>query len=86
MLKVSLADLDQFESQYPGIKEAVLRFDAASLPVCSACHSLRTAEVHVGINGRTMTIAAATTKFQLVPEDPPGRFFCVDCRRYFDGE
>lgn len=85
MLKVSPADLDQFESQYPGIKGQILLFEAASLPACSACHSIRTAEVQVGISGRTMTIAAATTRVQLVPEDPPGKFFCVDCRRYFDG-
>ena len=87
MLKVSQADLDQFESEYPGIGREIMAFEAATLPGCPHCHSTRTAIVHVGIIARTMTVATATSKFQLVPDGPrPGKFYCSECRRYFDGD
>jgi len=85
MLKVKQADLNRFESQYPGIVKQIMSFESAILPGCPLCHSTNTAIVEVGIIAWTMTIAAATSKCQLVPEQPkPAEFYCGDCRRYFD--
>jgi hypothetical protein len=85
MLKVTQADLIRFESQYPGITKQIMSFESAMLPNCPRCRSTHTAVVEVGIIARTMTIAAATSKCQLVPEEPkPAEFYCGGCRRYFD--
>jgi Lon protease-like protein len=87
MLKVKQSDLKRFESIYPGITKQIMSFESAMLPVCPICDSTRTAIVEVGIIARTMTIAAATSKCQLVPDEPkPAEFYCGDCRRYFDAE
>jgi len=84
VLKVSQADLNRFESEYPGIGTEIAIFEAAILPACPRCNSSNTAIVDVGIIARTMTVAAATSKYQLVPDEPrPGEFYCAACRRYF---
>lgn len=85
MLKVNLKDLDRWEINYPGIKETILRFENAILPACTQCGSTDTADVQVGIIGRTIHIGAATTKFKLIANGPrPGRFFCNSCNRFFN--
>jgi len=85
VLKVTQADLNRFESEFPGIGMEISRFEKAILPACPRCDSSNTAIVAVGIVARTMTVAAATSKYQLVPDAPrPGEFYCTDCRRYFD--
>jgi hypothetical protein len=85
MLKVKPSDLEGFERSHPGIRTQILRIESALLPACPACDSTNTADVEVGLVGRTLSIASATTKFHLVPYGPkPGDFFCRDCRRYFD--
>jgi hypothetical protein len=44
-----------------------------------------TASVQVGVIGRTITMAAATSKFKLVANGPkPGTYFCQACRGFFD--
>ena len=85
MLKVNQADLNRFESEYPGIRAEIICFEAAILPRCRRCDSPNTAIVDVGIIARTMTVAAATSKYRLVPKEPrPGKFYCGDCKQYFD--
>jgi hypothetical protein len=74
------------EERYPGITEMIKRFEDAKLPPCPHCGSVNTAHVQVGIIGRTMTIAAFTKKFKLVPNmsDRLGKYFCNECGKYFD--
>ncbi len=68
-----------------GIRETILRFEEAILSPCPSCGADSTADVQCGIIGRTINIAAATTKFKLVPNGPrPGRYFCNSCQTFFD--
>lgn len=85
MLKADKQRLSHMEAQYPGIEKQVRYFEQAKLPSCPRCASPDTAAVQVGIIGRTINIAGATTKFRLIPNGPkPGRYFCNACERYFD--
>ena len=85
MLKIDKEALDHMEKEYPGIGEAILRFEKTTLPVCSRCVSENTAAVQCGIIGRTINIAAATTKFKLIANGPkPGAYFCNTCNEFFN--
>lgn len=85
MLRFDLDSLASLESQYPGIIDSIRRFEEAVIPSCPFCNSGDTADVQVGIIGRTINIAAATTKFHLIPNPPkPGNFFCNSCKKYFN--
>lgn len=79
------ASLSTIESQYPGITEQYDRYEAEELPPCSHCGSKDTARVHVGIIGRTILLAGSR-KFKLVPNgsDRKGKYFCNDCKKFFD--
>jgi hypothetical protein len=84
MLKVDDEWIARVEARYPGFTENVRRFEEAALPVCSHCGSEDTADVQCGVIGRTIHIAAATTKFKLLANGPkPGEFFCNACGQYF---
>lgn len=84
MLKIDSDTLDELESKYPGIREQILRFERATVPACPRCGSEDTAEVNVGIVGRTINIAAATTKIELMANGPkPGDYFCNACDEFF---
>jgi hypothetical protein len=81
------ARLDNFEKDYPGITSNIRFFDEAELPSCSHCGSSDTANVQVGVIGRTIAIAGMTRKFHLIANGPkPGKYFCRTCRQYFDEE
>jgi hypothetical protein len=74
-------------SQYPGIEDQIRRFERAILPECPHCGSFNTADVQIGIIGRTIHIAAATKKFKLIVNGPkPGEFYCNACKQFFDAE
>ena len=73
MLKQTKKQLAQWEKQYDGITKQIMQFEKAVLPLCPKCGSNNTADVQVGIIGRTMNISAATTKFRLIANGPkPG--------------
>jgi hypothetical protein len=86
MLKVDEKTLQKMESQHNGIVKTILHFEEAELPSCPHCESNNTASVQVGIIGRTLYIATATTKVKLVPNanDETGKYFCNRCERYFN--
>jgi hypothetical protein len=85
MLKIDKETLDQMEKSYPGLGETILHYEQAALPVCSRCGSKDTAAVGCGLVGRSMVVAAATTKFKLIPNGPPpGKHFCNTCNEFFD--
>ena len=84
MPKFDEKTLEQLESQYPGIREQIARHDSVEIPACPHCGSDDTAIVHVGMVGRSIQIAGATTKFALVPNSPaPGTYRCNACKGYF---
>jgi hypothetical protein len=86
MIKVSPERIDRMDEERPGVKEQILRFEAAELPDCPNCKSADTASVQVGLIQRTMYISAATTKFKLMANGPvPGKYFCNHCDEFFDG-
>ena len=85
MLKRDKETLDDMEKSYPGILEQILCFEEAKLPICPRCGSENTANVQVGIIGRTIHISSATTKFKLIPHGPkPGGYFCNICNEFFN--
>jgi len=85
MLKISQQQIEEMEQLYPGISEQISRFEGALLPNCIHCGSSDTADVNVGIIGRTIYLCAATTKFTLVANSPkPGEYKCNSCGRYFN--
>lgn len=85
MLKIDEATLGEMERQHPGIRQAIMRFESADLPPCPRCTSDDTADVQVGVIGRTIYLGAATTKFKLIANGPkPGQYFCHQCGEYFD--
>ena len=86
MLKVDQKTLDKMEQQHKGIVKSIMSFEEADLPACPHCRSGDTADVQVGMIGRTIYIAGATTKFKLVPNgsDKKGKYFCNECRKFFD--
>ncbi len=85
MLKISEEQLASLERDYPGIiADQIRRFENAQLPPCPQCGSTDTASVQVGIIGRTMRIAGATTNFRLIANGPkPGSCYCNSCEAYF---
>jgi len=85
MLKISLEEIDDLEQKYEGIKRQILRFENAVLPNCSFCGSTDTADVQVGVIGRTINICGATTKFRLIANGPkPGEYYCNACGKFFN--
>ena len=84
MLKATNEYLKKVEVLYPGIKGQIEHFENAELPSCKLCGSADTASTQVGVIGRSIHIAGATTKFHLRPNDKPGNYFCNKCRKYFD--
>jgi hypothetical protein len=84
MLKLDTKQLDQLDKDHPGIRETILQFEAAQLPACPHCDSRDTAKVQCGIVGRTINIAAATTKLKLIANGPtPAEYFCNSCDEFF---
>ena len=86
MLKIDPSEFDRFEKVYPGIERQIKYFEKMRLPKCPKCKSANTALVQAGIIGRTIHLAAATTKFHLTPNGGPGKYFCNDCRKFFDSQ
>lgn len=84
MLKVNQKALDHLDQLYPGLKSQVQSFENMELQACANCDSADTASVQVGLIGRTMSLAGATTKFRLVANGPkPGKYFCNQCNEFF---
>lgn len=86
MLKVDQNTLDEMERQHPGLLKTIMFYENAELPACPHCGSGNTAEVNVGIIGRSIYLVAATTKAKLVPNvrDKTGKYFCNKCHKFFD--
>ena len=84
MLKVLASELETLERQYPGISRTVRYFEEMVLPPCPRCGSTDTAKVTVGLVGRSINLAAATTKMKLLANGPtPGNCFCNACKEFF---
>ena len=67
MIKISEDRFTNYEQSYPGISEQILRYEAAELPPCANCGSAGTAVVIGALVGRTIHLAAATTRLNLTP-------------------
>ena len=84
MLKVDAAFMQQAEKLYPGFRETLDYYEALDLPHCPRCGSSDTAAVSAGLVGRSMHLAAATTKIKLLPNGRPGSYYCNACSQFFD--
>lgn len=85
MLRITPLELARKDDAYPGLAAYVHALEANPLPPCPHCQSADTATVQYGIVGRSLSIAAATTKFRLHPNPPaPGKLYCNTCAQYFD--
>jgi hypothetical protein len=86
MLKVDQNALAEMERQHPGLVKTIMQFENAEVPACPHCGSGNTAEVQVGIIGRTISLVSATTKAKLVPNvmNKLGKYFCNVCHKFFD--
>jgi hypothetical protein len=82
MLKVNAEWILETERQYPGFKKTLDYYESLPIPACPRCGSDDCARVTVGVIGRTMALAAATTKVRLVPNGEPG-FHCCACEHFF---
>ena len=83
-LKIDQASLAKMELQLPGIGESIRIREETALPSCRHCRSGDTARVGAGVNGRTIYLAEATTKFKLIANGPkPGEYFCNSCEKFF---
>lgn len=84
MIKITEEVIREMEQQHPGITRTIWYFENMEIPACPTCGSGNTASVQVGIIGRTIYLAAATSKFHLTPNGPKkGEYFCNVCHRYF---
>jgi predicted RNA-binding Zn-ribbon protein involved in translation (DUF1610 family) len=84
MLKVDEAWIQAAEARYPGFRATLAHYETQARPSCPTCGSAETASVSTGIIGRTMALAAATTKIKLVPNSQPANFYCGACDKFFD--
>lgn len=85
MVKINDEWIRQAEIAYPGFKRTLSRYEAMRLPLCPVCQSTNTATVTMGIIGRSISIAAATTKVKLVTNPPAhGHLYCNDCETFFE--
>jgi hypothetical protein len=84
-LRIKPDEFGALERQYPGILGSIFAFESNSLPDCPHCSSDNTALVQAGVIGRTIHIAAATTKMHLTPNGAPSgeRHYCKSCCCYF---
>ena len=83
-LMVDEAWIEHVETIYPGFRQSLADAESRELPLCPTCGSTNTARVGGGLIGRTTHLAAATTKFKLVPNNRPADFYCNACDRFFD--
>ncbi len=86
MLKIANESIERAEEIHPGFREMVDRYEALELPPCPGCDSADTARVSSGIVSRSIHLAAASSRFKLVPGIPEGRYWCNACECYFDAE
>jgi len=85
MLKIDKEALDHLEKQHPGIGESIRAREAATRPACPRCGAGDIADVGAGVIGRTIALAAATTKFKLIANGPRrGKYFCNACSKFFN--
>ncbi len=85
MLKIDPTALDDLEASHPGIRSQVMDIENATLPPCPQCGSTDTAVTRCGVVGRSIAIAAATSKIKLLANrPPPGRCCCNICGGFFD--
>ena len=83
MLKVAEEWLQRVETLYPGIRKTIDYYEGMDLPPCPACDSPDTASVSAGIVGRSIHVAAATSKMRLLADGHPELYYCNTCGTYF---
>jgi len=84
MLTVTEDWLRKAEEMYPGFRHTLNYYELLDLPACPRCGSANSAKVSTGLVGRSIALAAATTKIKLLPNGHPADFHCGDCGHFFD--
>ena len=83
-MKIDKATIEKLERRYPGISETIEHYERAPIPPCPSCKSDDTAKVSMGVVGRSVNVAGATTKMKLLSNGPaPGTYFCNRCEQFF---
>ena len=83
MINFSEKDIAKAEEQYPGFRETLMSCDAVITPPCPDCGSEDTAVTGCGVVGRSIYLAAGTTKYKLICNKSLGDFFCNPCNKPF---
>lgn len=84
MLKVDEAWLRAAEERYPGFRATLDHYETQALPPCPVCGSAETAKTSTGLVGRSIALAAATTRMKLIPNGHSAGFHCSACDKFFD--
>ena len=86
MVKVNEQWIRAVEQVCPGFRATLNYYESLALPPCPKCGSLNSAIVSAGLVGFSIHLAAATTKFKLLPNGHPADFHCADCGDFFNEE
>ena len=85
MIRLTRTQIEALEERYEGITDWITRFEKEVVYACPKCGSTDTALVQVGVVGRLLAIAAATSKVAIVLNGPkPGKYKCHVCRTYYN--
>jgi hypothetical protein len=74
--------LSRAERGYPGFQKALAYYESLRLPVCPRCGGEPSTLIS-GLTGRTIALAAATTRVKLLANRRAGNFFCSRCDELF---
>jgi hypothetical protein len=86
MLKVNEEWIRESERKYPGFTMTLDYYESLDLPPCRRCGAGAAAKVSTGLVGRSIALAAATTKVKLLPNGHPVDFYCWACDDVVDAE
>lgn len=88
MLKLPSASLSELEKQYLGIQAQIEAMEGTPSSSCPRCGREDAARITIGLVGRTLALAAATTRCHLLPsgtdESQGMTWFCRHCQETYD--
>jgi|JI6StandDraft_1071083.scaffolds.fasta_scaffold23039_3 hypothetical protein len=87
MLKLTAAALSDLEKHYPGIQAQIASMEDTPSGPCPDCGRVDAARIIIGSTGRTLALAAASSRCHLLPngtdETQGMAWFCHPCQKAF---